>query len=204
MMLTLLTTHLFDYLNNKRGHLCDPAATVPGPPRHELTTDKQFDIVDKQQNIKQPVGSGTATYNNPNSRSITLIDFENFINSINDILTKGLKRPDFIAYDDAKLQFIINELSTGNPKSKLSDAKMQLSGAANLIESIPEIKNFIDSFAEKMCIFSCRQSFPPTPQNMAGAFGNSSQILPQIVSIKFQPITKLGYIAIQTDVVDWK
>lgn len=202
MIRRLLSITLPEYLNsNKSSHPEFEAASIPLPTRNETTDSKCFDIQDKSSTIIREEGLGSATYLNGCRHRWTFIDYEHLINSLPEVLQHNLRRPDFIGFDNQGKYVIINELSQGKPANKRSKAKLQLSGAVQLLSSIPEIKQHLDSYICKWCVFSCRSEFPDTPNNMADAFGINHRLLPKRIPIKFQPITKYGFEAFETDLI---
>jgi hypothetical protein len=88
-------------------------SVCPSNIRWETITDSAFDIDDKKETIKQPVGQGSATYKNPQKKELVFIDYERFLDLQPNAVIKNLelKKPDFIAYDRDKTIFIVNELS---------------------------------------------------------------------------------------------
>jgi hypothetical protein len=169
----------------------------------EVTSDVLFDIMDKKETILQPIGEGSATYNNPEGKTITFIDYEDFINQLPDSLSKNIKRCDFLAYDSDCTSFILNELSqSGSRANKLNDARKQLHKTAFLLCGVAEIKEFIYHHKNKQCIFSNKQQLISTPNNIADAFSLICNYLPQPIHHNFQPIAKLGFELIETAIIN--
>lgn len=201
-MKDLLKEKLPAHLNGLKPHLDEnQKANVPVSVPYLLTDDILFDLKDKQFPFILPLGNGSVTYHNEPRYKITVINYEELINSLPQTVTHNVRRPDFILYDSVGNYFIINELSQGQPRSKRSDAKLQMSNAVKILKAIPEINSWIDARPNRLCFFSCRTSFPSTPQGIADAFGLNGKKLPERVEIKFQPITKAGFLAYESDVV---
>ena len=183
--------------------------------RIEVITDTHFDIQDLKPTIKQKLGTGSAIYNNPNNKRIAIIDYEDFLNkqpqqpaypSSQDIIKAlELKKPDFIVYDlGTNSFFILNELSqSGNSNNKRNDAKLQLYDALKHFYKVTTIKTFIKSFPDKRCVFSNRNPVN-SPDDIADSFEfirKSLQLNPP-EKLNFQPITKLGFELIETNIID--
>lgn len=172
----------------------------------EYSADEIFDVIDRQASTICAHGQGGATYHNPNGRKIWVWNYEAFINSLHETLRKGVKRPDIMAWDEGRGKLVINELSTGNPKSKLSDAKLQMHALVHLLGQ-SELKGWLEMIGEKECIFSCRQALASSPvvkgKGLTDAFNLIYRVLPPRTEIKFQPIQKAGFRAYQTDIVNF-
>lgn len=176
-------------------------AQIPITVPYQTSADVVFDLKDKSNPYILPIGEGYVTYHNEPCLEVVVINYEALINSMPQTVTRKLRRPDFVVYDTSGKYIIINELSKGQPRSKRSDAKLQMSNAVKILNDIPDIKRWINSREHRLCIFSCRTSFPSTPQGIADAFGLNGKNLPEKVEIKFQPITKAGFSAYESDVV---
>lgn len=201
----LLNNQFIDYINNiYRPH--EPACSAIGVKslKTDVVNDSFFDIVDKQPKIKQPIGQGSATYNNKENKIIAFIDYEDFLNKLPANNTKDLKKCDFIAYDlDTNSFFLLNELSQSNDaKNKFSDARKQLHNAIFNFSKTPDIQSLIFTFERRLCIFSNKTSIIATPENMADAFDAVKKYLPEPIVHDFQPITKLNFKFIETAIVD--
>lgn len=128
-MNALLATDFISYLKSKSSAV---VSVQPENIRREDITAPQFDIQDMKKTIKQPVGTGSATYNNAGRKVIVVIDYEKFLDFQPDAVIKKiqLQKPDFIVYDkDCKTHFIINELSQGCPDNKRTKAFQQMHSA---------------------------------------------------------------------------
>ena len=174
--------------------------------RTDVIDDTHFDIQDLKPTIKQKLGTGSVTYNNHNRKLIAIVDYENFLNKQSASVIKSLKlrKPDFIVCDLGTYSFfILNELSQStNPKNKQNDAKLQLNDALKHFYRVTAIKTFIDSFPDKRCVFSNRNHPINSPDTIADSFGYIQKLLQPPIKLNFQPITKLGFELIETNVVD--
>jgi hypothetical protein len=182
--------------------------------RTDVIDDTKFDIQDLKSTIKQALGTGSVTYNNPQNKLIAIVDYEDFLNkqpqqptypSNKDVIkTLGLKKPDFIVYDlGINSFFILNELSqSGNPSSKQKDAMQQLHNALMHFHKVTTIKTFIKSFPDRRCVFSNRNHPINSPDTIADPFEYIQKLLQPPIKLKFQPITKLGFELVETNVID--
>lgn len=202
-MKDLLSTVFISHLNQRKPVDDSDKAPIPAVVPFQTTNEETFDLLDKVDPYFRQLGTGSVTYHNPSLLDIVAINYEQLLNSLPLAITKKLKRPDYLVYDDAPdgRYFIINELSQGKPASKRNDAKLQMFNAVKTLSDIPQTKQWIDNRTDKWCVFSCRSSFPETPQGIADAFGMNGKNLPERVEIKFQPITKAGFSAFETDVI---
>ncbi len=202
-MIYTIAQAVHDELRRQRANVLNGATTSVPPLRIETTCAEFFDIFDKKPIIIHPVGKGGASYYNVAHREIYVWDYENFVNNLDTVLQKGQRRPDFIVADSGSKIFIINELSTGNPKSKKSDALLQMNHLVQLLQKTSVWKQ-ISAIADRQCIFSCRQSFASTPvvkgdKGIADSFATILSLLPPAQPLNFQPITKAGFRLYQSD-----
>lgn len=170
--------------------------------RYEDTTKDEFDIIDKAQTIIVDLNNGSATFHNPNDKSIRIIDYENILDQFPDKLQKGIKRCDFIVYhSDGNSFFILNELSqSNNVKAKLKDAIEQLYASAMHLTRVGTIKDFIDNNEKLQCIFSNRNNkVISSPELMAEPFNLILELLPEPIIHENHRINKLGFELIETD-----
>ena len=202
-MKDLLSTQFVSHLNNRKDIDEAEKATVPTEVPAQTTNAEVFDLLDKEENFFQPIGVGSVTYHNPSHLEIVVVNYEKLLNDLPEIVTKNLKRPDYIVFDSEKddKYIIINELSQGKPVSKRNDAKYQMSNAIKILMEVPDIQEWINKRPYRWCVFSCRNTFPETPEGIADAFGLNGKNLPERIELKFQPITKAGFTAFETDVI---
>lgn len=201
-MKTLLEDQFIEYLNSKKAHLI-PIDKNSINVRTEIVSDINFDIMDKQPTIKVDIGTGSATYNNPSSITIVFIDYENLINQLPEDHQKGIKRPDFICYEDGRNSFfIINELSqSSNSNNKINEARQQLHSALLHLSRCSETKSFMDNFERKECVFSNKTKLIETPDNIADSFALIQDYLPEPIEHDYHPIKQLGFKFIETAVI---
>lgn len=201
-MLKAIAQAVYDELLKKRATVVNEAGTSFPALRIESTHDTLFDIMDKRQAIIHGVGEGGATYHNDSACEIRILDYEYFVNSLTEALQKNQRRPDFIACNESGSKLVINELSTGNPKTKKSDALYQMNHVIQLLRKTAIWDN-IEAIQEKECVFSCRQGFPSTPivagKSLANSFGAIHALVPENLELSFQPIKKAGFKLYQND-----
>jgi len=202
----LLQRDYIEYLNSLRPHVVQCTNVSISCLKSDVIDDTNFDIQDKKPAIKQLLGTGSATYNNPNNKIIAIIDYEHFLNQQPDDVIKalGLKKCDFIVYHlEGNTFFVLNELSlSSSSKNKVNDARKQLHNALLHLSNTTSIKFFIDSFVEKLCVFSNKTKTIETPEDIAGAFDIIRSYLPEPIVHSFQPIEKLNFKLIETAIID--
>ncbi|WP_165045290.1 hypothetical protein [Dysgonomonas sp. ZJ709] len=200
----ILISNYINYINSLSPHIIPCIGVNVQDIRSDVINDIQFEIKDLEQTIQQPIGMGIAIYDNPHSKIMAFIDYESFITLVDPTrdhpLTKGLKKCDFIVYDMENYSvFLLNELSnSSNPSNKRPDAKLQLHSAALHLSRCPETKIFIDQFQEKKCVFSNKIQPISSPHGIADAFNIPMNYLSSSIPLKFQPLTKLGFQAMET------
>jgi hypothetical protein len=156
--------------------------------RKEAICDTRFDIQDKRPCIKQPVGAGSATYVNRRRKTLVVIDYENFLNRMPKH-AEGIRRCDFIVYEEGRSVFILHELSqSSKAKNKRRDAKRQLLTTAKLLTQVETTRDFMNAFAKKCCIFSNRPRNLKIP-DMALPFYQ----LPKAPAESYLPLSRLGF-----------
>lgn len=131
----------------------------------ESTDKENFDLKDKEIPFIVKTGTGSVTYVNPKNLNILVTNYEDFINSLPKNIQHGIKRCDFLLYQDKSTFFILNELSQSrNFDSKESDALYQLQNTLEKLYNVETIKNCIESCSDKLCIFSNRIKISDAPK----------------------------------------
>jgi hypothetical protein len=199
----ILNNDYVGYLNSRKPHVVQCNLIKVRDIRSDVIDDTIFDIQDLKETIKQPPGTGSATYDNRDNKIIAVIDYESFLSQIlskDAIKTLGMKKCDFIVYDLEKPTFfILNELSqSGSAKNKYNDARKQLHNAVFHLTLCPATKSFIDKFNDKICIFSNRTKPITTPENIADPFDLIRKYLHEPIVRNFKPIEKCGFRFIET------
>lgn len=216
-MENLLKTELIAVINKKKGgHL--PDWTFPVNVETEDTAEKVFDIVDTKGTLGTIVrasATGQATYyNGDNDRTYSLrfIKYEEFINqfkrpadansaTVGD-WCKGVHRPDYLCYtinDDT--YFIIHELSEGNVRNKLSDARIQLVSCVLFLMNSDAITQYIGQFTKRVCYVSAKGGIEYSPNGMADSFNEIYNNIPDPNPIKCSTFAKRGFEAYETKVI---
>jgi hypothetical protein len=107
-------------------------------------------------------GGGKAKYLNSGSYEIFKIEYEWFIDSLPHAFRRGRSKCDLIVYTNHNSYFFLNELTKSvSASKKRKHAKKQLKQSLSDLMSVPTIKNFINLFNIKCCIFF--NSHIPTP-----------------------------------------
>ncbi|WP_407425079.1 hypothetical protein [Treponema sp.] len=214
-MKELIKSELFKYINSHRsGNLEEwknPVIVLT-----EVISDSIFEIADlrgESGSIKRENGKGEATYYNSKNLALCFIRFEDFINQfrkydasgkIEKDWTKGLSRPDYIAYDtgDGKDFFIIHELSSGVIGNKHKDGKLQLLNTVRLLTSQKSINDVLQNdFKERLCFLSARGCVEYTPNGNADSFMEIYKQLPDPLPINNKLIEKRNFKAFETKAI---
>ena len=151
-MLTTLAHSIHDLISAEQSAALNGTIPIFPTLRIESTTIAEFDIMDKKPTIIQVVGKGAATYHNASGRTISIFDYENFVNNLHPILQKNERRPDFIAIDNNASKIVINELSTGNPKSKKIGCYLSNESFGAIIEKVINLGKRCSHSGERMCL----------------------------------------------------
>lgn len=156
--------------------------------RYETTNLPEFDILDEQSTIILKKGEGGVTYQNKSSDSINILDYEDFIQNLKN-KKKGIKSCDFLVYSTKKNFFICNELSIGKHSNKWPKARYQFIDTLKYLYKSNDIKTFINSFANKMCLLSLRDEIPDTPEeNMLEGFFEPYKLQKKPEKLEYKPI----------------
>lgn len=169
----LLNNALLPFLNaNRPGNV--PTANLVYIMSEEVVEKALFDVVDTRH-MGQPVvrefGEGHASYlNDKQVHTLRILPYEDFMNAVGDV-AKGRKRPDLMVYTtDSNSYFIIHELSRGLATNKRKDGKHQLGSTVQLLNRVPEIKQYLSDFSHRLCILSGADGAVNTPEGIADAF----------------------------------
>ena len=117
--------------------------------------DRHFELDDIKGQGLTLVSTGTAKFSNPEQLEITIIDYERFINAINNpIFQKDRGRCDLCCTADD--YFVLGELKTAksrNIKDRRKEAKQQLLASLKTLNEVPQIATFISAKRKKCCCF---------------------------------------------------
>jgi len=138
------------------------------------TNVSYFELKDDANLIYTTIGGGIAKYNNGNSLSVNVINYEAFIDSLPPVFLQNREKCDLIVYTDSSEYFLLNELtdslakyvepflnSNGHQQGKRIKAISQLKSSLIDLITVLTIKTFIDKFKEKRCCFFNKK--PNTP-----------------------------------------
>ncbi|MGI5060253.1 hypothetical protein E4N85_06220 [Treponema denticola] len=144
----------------------------------ELTCATEFDLIDKKDEIIVNLNEGDVTYINKPENEIAVTDYERYVLSLPQSMQKGMKRSDFIVYDDKTTGFIIlNEIAhRKNAFDKKTDAIHQLSETLTLLCNCPAISKEFEKYSVRACVFSNRYNKISSPMEMADAFNYGIEI----------------------------
>lgn len=147
--------------------------------RKEERPKGRFEIRDGQPQIVQYTGHGVSVINNNSDMAVEIVDFEHYINIFRNTAAGMWQKCDFIINPIAGYDFIVfNELTesekqyvmpftspaTGEVKGgKLAYAKKQLEIS---IEKFYSVNNFLDTYKNKVALFSCRLTDGKPGRNM--------------------------------------
>ena len=172
-MKRLLNDALLPFLNKIRPGNVQPAALVQVM-AEKVEGKDMFDVVDTRHMglpMVRNFGEGHASYlNDKQIYSLEILLYEDFMNKLGDV-AKGRKRPDLMVYTtDSNSYFIIHGLSIGSSTNKRKDGKHQLGSTVQLLNRIPEIKQYLSAFSYRLCILSGADGAVSTPDGIADAF----------------------------------
>jgi len=175
----------------------------------EVTCESEFDLIDKQNEMIVKVNKGNVTYINQLKNEVAVINYESYVLSLPASIQKGMKRSDFIVYDNNSCRFIIlNEIARRkNEFDKESDAIRQLSETLKSLLTCPEIAAEVKKYAVRACVFSNRYIKIKSPMGMADAFNYGLEINEGISvvereDIHIQKISDLGFDYFKSSKID--
>lgn len=144
--------------------------------------------------------SGTAKYANLNNLEVTIIDYDTFLTNLSHRFRQGKSRCDAIVYTQNKSFFFLNELKNRKiddenaSEEVLSKAISQMIKTLKLIKTVPSIDAFINSFTEKRCCYSNKQSNNPSPIiDAPNAFNRLNNLVPDGIEMEHNEINTLGF-----------
>lgn len=139
-------------------------------PLHLKNSYFELDDIDGQGLTQVSTGTGSAKFSNPKQLEITVIDYERFIDAINDpIFQKDRGRCDlFCTADD---YFVLGEIKKRQQISTArKKAKKQLLASLKTLNEVPQIATFMSSKREKCCCFFYKKPSDIAPLNAVSAF----------------------------------
>jgi hypothetical protein len=160
----------------------------------------ELEDINKILTLSTIKNSGTAKYANPNNLEIVIIDYDSFLSKLLNSFQENKERCDAIVYSHNKSYFFLNELKNreieNNKKAKkvLKKAISQMLETLKLIKGTPTINIFINSFTEKRCCYSNKQSNNPSSTiNAPNAFNRLNNLFPDGIELQHNEINNLGF-----------
>lgn len=171
--------------------------------QHEIS-DKIFDLMDKLENSICRENEGNVTYKNETEKSIYVLNYEKFIQSLPEEKRKGIKHCDFILAEDSSF-FICNELSMGaDTRSKWPKAWKQMQQTIQILNKSDLIKKKFSEITNKFCVFSTRNEKVSTPLGIADAFNEPYGLIKNVQERVWYPINQLGFNVFESDFIVFK
>lgn len=217
-MENLLKNQFVQVINKVRIGTAPQWNTTPNV-RYEDISDTQFDVVDSKddpQTIKRAFREGTVSYINGNSYDLRFISFDDYLhqfvyddgkgNAHKSMFKQHTKMADLLVYNrnGNSEYFLVQELCVGSIENKRAKAKIQLSSTLNLLYQSLDVRNFIDSFSNKICYLSANDGRVATPNQVAEGFMYSYDIIPNPSPFTFGKIKTCGFTAFETSIIDLK
>lgn len=173
----------------------------------EAIQEYEFDIhdckADGSVRCSRTSADRAATYLNgdpeiPNP--LLFVKYEEFLNQFrldaSHDWAKGLNRVDYIVIiPDTKRYFMLHEVSIGKISNKQSDSKNQFIGTLRFLLTIPEMRQYIENCANKLCFVSALgcDDIKSSPRGIAAGFTRPYAIVPNPSEFKIPSINKLGF-----------
>ena len=214
----LLRNQFVDVINTNRIGTAPIWNKMPDV-RYEDISEEQFDVIDSKDDtvtIKRAFGQGTASYINERAYELRFISFDDYLhqfvyddgqgNTQKSMLKPHTKMADLLVYNMTgdRVYFLVHELCVGNVANKRAKAKIQLSSTLNMLYQSVEVRNFINSFNNKICYLSANDGRIATPNQVADGFMNSYDIIPNPYPFTFGKIKTCGFVAYETSIIDLK
>lgn len=190
-------------------------------PKYVETSEHKFDLVDSKDGLPiREFETGTAHYINGEEKDtyhLKIISYDDFIHqfTFNDgqghphvsRLKDGVRVADFLIYEQSKSKavFIIHELSDETSDKKIKVARKQLSDTLNQLYKSERIGQYIDSFKQKLCYLSAKDSrrFVES-EGMADGFNEIYKILPEPIQFNWGQIGTHKFSAFETSFIQLK
>lgn len=187
-------------------------------PQYVETSDYTFDLVDSKDG--QPIRefeTGTAHYINGkefDTYNLKIICYDDFLHQFTfddgkghthvSRLKDGVRVADFLIYEQSKSNaiFIVHELSDEASSKKIKVARKQLSDTLNQLYKSKEIGKYIDSFEQKLCYLSAKDSRRIVEsEGMADGFNEIYKVLPEPIQFNWGQIGTHKFSAFETSFV---
>lgn len=186
-------------------------------PKCVETSEHKFDIVDsKNEPFIREFETGTAHYINGKQNdtyNLKIICYDDFIHQFTfddgkghtnvSRLKDGVRVADFLIYEQSESKiFIVHELSDEASGKKIRVARQQLSDALNQLYKSEKIGKYIDSFEQKLCYLSAKDSRKFVETNgMADGFNEIYKVLPEPIQFNWGQIRTHKFKAFETSFV---
>ena len=170
------------------------------------TNISYFELNDDTKIIYKNKDSGVAKYNNPKLKTITAINYENFVKLLHNRFKNGRNVCDLIVVSDDKEYFLLNELtdtlikyvnpyqnSKGVQIGKRTKAKKQLSKTLDDLLNVPDISAEIKKYQQKRCCFFNKKSMAPNIIEATKAFGRINRITSEGFNMSNTDIESKGF-----------
>ena len=182
------------------------------------TSEHKFDLVDSKDGLPiREFETGTAHYINGeenNTYNLKIICYDDFIHQFTfddgnghshvSRLKDGVRVADFLIYEQSgsKAVLIVHELSDEASVKKIKVARKQLSDTLNQLYKSEVIGKYIDSFEQKLCYLSAKDSrrFVES-EGMADGFNEIYKVLPEPVQFNWGQIGTHKFSAFETSYV---
>lgn len=170
------------------------------------TLESYFELKDDIILIHTTVNDGVAKYKNINLKTINIINYEVFFNSLANTFIHGKEKCDLIVYDNNKEYFLLNELTDTLPKyvishintqgsqiGKKQKAISQLLSSLIILLQVPAIQRFINTHTNKHCCFFNKQSMAPPTLTATTAFNRLSKLVSDGLKMPNYDMEALGF-----------
>lgn len=174
--------------NDFTTHYGLPVSTTPNLSLNTNAT--YFELKDDVNLVYTVAGDGVAKYNNTPIYSVTVINYELFVNSLPHHFRQGRLVCDLIVCTNQNQHFLLNELTDSKPEyvddfvnssghrvGKRNKAIAQLLNSLNDLMSVPTINTFAASHTYRRCCFFNKQAPAPPSIRAITAFNRLSTVV---------------------------
>ncbi len=155
----------------------------------------EIDDIGRVLQVRAGITNGMVKYQNPQTKQVSIVDYDVFLTSTPHVFQHGKKRCDVILHTTTDTShFLLNELKDRTPKTKvLTGATAQMLATLNELYTVPSIVNFIATFATKKCCYCNRQSTAPASISATTAFNRASTLAPHGFLLANTDIQNFGF-----------
>lgn len=178
-----------DFVN----HHILPACTVVA---HTVNHDTfEIDDISRVLQVRAGISNGMAKYQNPQAKTVSIVDYDGFLTSTPHLFQHGKKRCDVILHTTTDAShFLLNELKDRIPLTEvLTKATAQMLATLTELHTVPSIVNFIATFTTKKCCYCNRQSTAPAIITATTAFNRVSTLAPHGFLLTNTDIQNFGF-----------